>query len=65
METRQAITSRRNVRTFDGRPIPAADLDQILEFHRAQLGLGQATMVMLLAAAVRRRRWGRGPGGPR
>ena len=29
-----AIRSRRNVRAFDGRPIPAADLDQILEAGR-------------------------------
>ena len=29
-----AIRSRRNVRTYDGRPIPAADLDQILEAGR-------------------------------
>ncbi len=29
-----AIRSRRNIRAFDGRPIPAADLDQILEAGR-------------------------------
>jgi nitroreductase len=29
-----AIRSRRDVRAFDGRPIPAADLDQILEAGR-------------------------------
>jgi len=29
-----AIRSRRNVRAFDGRPIPAADLDEILEAGR-------------------------------
>jgi nitroreductase len=29
-----AIRSRRNVRAYDGRPIPAADLDQILEAGR-------------------------------
>jgi nitroreductase len=34
MQTWDAITSRRNVRTFDGRPVPAADLDQILEAGR-------------------------------
>jgi nitroreductase len=34
MQTWEAITSRRNVRVFDGRPIPAADLDQILEAGR-------------------------------
>ena len=34
MQTWEAITSRRNVRSFDGRPIPAADLDQILEAGR-------------------------------
>jgi nitroreductase len=34
MQTWDAITSRRNVRTFDGRPIPAADLDRILEAGR-------------------------------
>ena len=34
MQTWAAITSRRNVRSFDGRPIPAADLDQILEAGR-------------------------------
>jgi nitroreductase len=106
MQTWEAITSRRNVRSFAGRPIPVADLDQILEagrrspssqnwqpwdfilvtdqdqlrelakaglgashvaesaaaivivgpvadneFGRAQLDLGQATMVMTLAAA--------------
>lgn len=34
MQTWEAIASRRNVRTFDGRPIPAADLDQILEAGR-------------------------------
>ena len=34
MQTWQAIASRRNVRSFDGRPIPAADLDQILEAGR-------------------------------
>jgi nitroreductase len=27
MQTWSAITSRRNVRAFDGRPVPAADLD--------------------------------------
>jgi nitroreductase len=106
MQTWEAITSRRNVRSFADRPIPAADLDQILEagrrspssqnwqpwdfivvtdraqlrelakvwrgaghvaesaaaitvigpaadneFHRAHFDLGQATMVMMLAAA--------------
>jgi nitroreductase len=34
MQTWEAITSRRNVRSFDGRPIPAEDLDQILEAGR-------------------------------
>ena len=34
METWEAITSRRNVRSFAGRPIPAADLDRILEAGR-------------------------------
>ncbi len=34
MQTWDAITSRRNVRSFAGRPIPAADLDQILEAGR-------------------------------
>jgi nitroreductase len=34
MQTWEAITSRRNVRSFDGRPIPAADLNQILEAGR-------------------------------
>jgi nitroreductase len=34
MQTWEAITSRRNVRAFDDRPIPAADLDQILEAGR-------------------------------
>ena len=34
MQTWDAITSRRNVRSFDGRPIPAADLDRILEAGR-------------------------------
>jgi nitroreductase len=34
METWEAITSRRNVRAFEDRPIPAADLDQILEAGR-------------------------------
>src|SRR5260370_33775119 len=34
MQTGEAITSRRNVRSFDGRPIPAADLDRILEAGR-------------------------------
>src|SRR3954451_14524854 len=34
MQTWEAITSRRNVRPFDGRPVPAADLDQILEAGR-------------------------------
>ena len=34
MQTWEAITSRRNVRAFAGRPIPAADLDQILEAGR-------------------------------
>ena len=34
MQTWEAITSRRNVRSFDGRPIPPADLDQILEAGR-------------------------------
>jgi nitroreductase len=29
-----AIRSRRNIRAFDGRPIPPADLDQILEAGR-------------------------------
>ena len=31
MQTWDAITSRRNVRNFEDRPIPAADLDRILE----------------------------------
>jgi len=31
MQTWDAITSRRNVRSFADRPIAAADLDQILE----------------------------------
>jgi nitroreductase len=34
MQTWEAIASRRNVRAFDDRPIPAADLDQILEAGR-------------------------------
>jgi nitroreductase len=34
METWDAITSRRNVRSFTGRPIPAEALDQILEAGR-------------------------------
>jgi nitroreductase len=34
METWEAITSRRNVRSFADRPIPAANLDQILEAGR-------------------------------
>jgi nitroreductase len=34
METWEAITSRRNVRSFADRPIPASDLDQILEAGR-------------------------------
>jgi nitroreductase len=34
MQTWEAITSRRNVRTFADRPIAAADLDQILEAGR-------------------------------
>jgi nitroreductase len=31
METRDAIRARRNVRSFEQRPIPEADLDRILE----------------------------------
>jgi len=34
METWDAITSRRNVRSFADRPVPPADLDQILEAGR-------------------------------
>jgi nitroreductase len=34
MQTWEAITSRRNVRAFDDRPIPPADLDRILEAGR-------------------------------
>jgi len=34
MQTWEAIESRRNVRSFTDRPIPAADLDQILEAGR-------------------------------
>ena len=34
MQTWEAITSRRNVRSFTDRPVPAADLDQILEAGR-------------------------------
>jgi nitroreductase len=34
MQTWDAITSRRNVRSFDGRPISAEQLDQILEAGR-------------------------------
>jgi nitroreductase len=34
MQTWDAITSRRNVRAFADRPIPAADLDRILEAGR-------------------------------
>jgi nitroreductase len=34
MQTWEAIASRRNVRSFAGRPVPAADLDQILEAGR-------------------------------
>lgn len=34
MQTWEAITARRNVRSFAGRPVPAADLDQILEAGR-------------------------------
>jgi nitroreductase len=34
METWDAITSRRNVRSFTDQPIPAEDLDQILEAGR-------------------------------
>jgi nitroreductase len=34
MQTWEAITSRRNVRSFADRPIPAGDLDRILEAGR-------------------------------
>jgi nitroreductase len=34
MQTWEAIASRRNVRAFDDRPIPADDLDRILEAGR-------------------------------
>jgi nitroreductase len=34
MQTWDAITSRRNVRSFTSQPVPAADLDQILEAGR-------------------------------
>jgi nitroreductase len=34
MQTWEAIESRRNVRAFTDRPIPAADLDRILEAGR-------------------------------
>ncbi len=34
MQTWEAIESRRNVRAFADRPIPAADLDQVLEAGR-------------------------------
>ena len=34
METWDAITSRRNVRAFEDRPIPDEDLDRILEAGR-------------------------------
>ena len=34
METWEAIESRRNVRAFADRPIPAADLDRVLEAGR-------------------------------
>ena len=34
METWDAIRSRRNVRSFDGEPMPAKDLDQVLEAGR-------------------------------
>ena len=34
MQTWEAITSRRNVRSFTDRPVPAADLDRILEAGR-------------------------------
>lgn len=34
METWEAITSRRNVRTFADRPLPSEDLDRILEAGR-------------------------------
>jgi nitroreductase len=34
MQTWEAITSRRNVRSFADRPVPPADLDQILEAGR-------------------------------
>jgi nitroreductase len=34
METWDAIRSRRNVRQYEGRPIPRADLDRILEAGR-------------------------------
>lgn len=34
MDTWDAITSRRNVRQFSGRPLPAGSLDQILEAGR-------------------------------
>src|SRR5580692_11517517 len=34
MQTWEAITARRNVRSFADRPVPAADLDRILEAGR-------------------------------
>jgi nitroreductase len=34
METWDALRARRNVRQYDGRPIPAGDLDRILEAAR-------------------------------
>ena len=41
METWEAITSRRNVRSFADRPIPVADLDQILEAGRRSRPFGE------------------------
>ncbi len=119
MQTWETITSRRNVRSFADRPIPVADLDQILEagrrspssqnwqpwdfivvtdraqlrelarvwrgaghvagsaativvigpaadneFHRAHFDLGQATMVMMLAAGCASRAAARAPAVP-
>src|SRR5207245_10931262 len=57
MQTWDAITSRRNVRSFADRPIPVAELDQILEAGPRAPGAQnpQATGVTSLPARRRPR----------
>jgi len=56
MQTWEAITARRNVRSFDGRPAEAADLDRIYPAGRPLAPI-KTPRRRLFDEVVHRNRW--------